>query len=160
MTETLYDNHDTRPIELSQKGSAALRRSNFQKPDAPKSAWEKPSAVTPSVFEPVNPNNPEGTKRYETLAIGDVLRVPQPVYDEHGQTVPDAFQMTEYTVTGRQGSDHGMSVRVVDADGNEDWLEADTIAEGLEIESKIARRLVDDYGVNIHSPDARLIDNK
>ena len=169
MTEH-YDEFDTKEIILPKNLSPAEHRSTFQplppEPPAPspfsREVAEAKLKKRVSVFDTIDPLDNRSPHVYESLLIGDTVHVPIPVRsaDGSGARIPNAFRHEERKVTDIRRTERGYDAIVRNDAGLKSTLPVDVIGEEYNLEASIAKRLVIEDGVDIHSPDAVLIEDE
>ena len=94
MSEQEYTNDDTLPIRLP-----CMRRETYRDVQPGESVWgEHTPRRSVSIFESIDPSNPEGLQRFRSLTVNDRFYIPLQAYDEDDEPREDTLYMAEYRV--------------------------------------------------------------
>ena len=158
MSEQQYDDHDTQPIKLPR-----FRRETFKDLPPPVSPWsaDAPKRNHASVFDIVHPTDPQGTRHFESLTIGDELHIPSPMLDDEGRVIPGSIYLSEYRVKSLQPSEDGLSALLVSSAGIDRIIPAKLAAKKHEIdfEVELNRSLAKISGVDIHDATELIVED-
>lgn len=151
-----FEQYDV-PTTPEESGVFRHRSTYIAPTSVSESIFAGPIRRAASMFDPINPSDPEGPKQHEVLWIGDKVTIPYIVPSENKREYSKTIVMHSYEVDAIQFVDGRESARLSDGSGVDEWISAEIVKDGELLEAAIAKDFLYRYNLDLHDSTIQIV---